>query len=419
MEKKHKLVIGITITAIVIVAATLLIVLLLYKPYKVKYVDYNNELLIEKKFRKLNYDTFTTKSEKPTRVGYTFSEWVYDYNKPLKVVTAKAKYERNIYKVSFETNDKNIDDPDAINVKFEERYKSLPTITKDNYVLVGWHDGEKIVDDRTIFRHPKDIVLTAVWKLQYYYFGRYPQSVVEDEELIDILKTLTITNDNGYYEYDGNEYAKLTSKLGIYDVVRFNNGELIEVDKEYYFLVETIKWYVLEDDDGSLIMTSYFTLDYLLFHHTYEPVIIDGETIYGNNYELSDIRQWLNNEFYNKAFTDLEKEQIQISFVDNSKNSNEHKMESEYYSNNTYDKVYLLGGVDQRKYYTNEQFYEEPWYASDYTKAQTIHMLERDEIGFWLRTPRASEDSSVYVGFFSASYVSTSLGVRPVIKINI
>lgn len=47
--------------------------------------------------------------------------------------------------------------------------------------------------------------------LTYVYFGTYPQTVVADSNLISSLNSLTSTNANGYYEYQGSEYVKVES----------------------------------------------------------------------------------------------------------------------------------------------------------------------------------------------------------------
>ena len=63
-------------------------------------------------------------------------------------------------------------------------------------------------------------------------------------------------------------------------------------------------------------MLSTQLLDAHNYYDNYQERIIDGKTIYSNNYEYSSIRNWLNNEFYQIAFS-LNNAYIQKSENDN------------------------------------------------------------------------------------------------------
>ena len=76
------------------------------------------------------------------------------------------------------------------------------------------------------------------------YYGTYPQTVVDDSSLISSLNSLT-SNANGYYEFEGEEYAKVVADP--YGTVygtgyKFINGSTIQSGQTYYFKVEPIKW---------------------------------------------------------------------------------------------------------------------------------------------------------------------------------
>ena len=76
-------------------------------------------------------------------------------------------------------------------------------------------------------------------------------------------------------------------------------NEIIEKNKEYYFKVEPIKWKVLESSNSKAFLFSELILDAHRFDDS------------SNHYRISSIRSWLNKEFYNKAFTDKQKELIE------------------------------------------------------------------------------------------------------------
>ncbi len=68
---------------------------------------------------------------------------------------------------------------------------------------------------------------------------------------------------------------------------------------------EDIEWLVLDNTDGKLLVISKEVLNYMRYSNT--------TTVW----EYSDLRTWLNGEFYDTAFTDDEKSNIALSVVDN------------------------------------------------------------------------------------------------------
>ena len=152
--------------------------------------------------------------------------------------------------------------------------------------------------------------------MTYVYYGTYPQTVVDDSSLISSLNSLTSTNANGYYEFEGEEYAKVVAHPYATGH-KFINGSTIS-GQTYYFKVEPIKWRVLEEADGTYTLLSEYIIDGQAFYTSFNNRTIGDQTIYANNYEHSTIREWLNNAFYNKAFSTPEKVSILTTLVDNS-----------------------------------------------------------------------------------------------------
>ena len=116
---------------------------------------------------------------------------------------------------------------------------SVNRTSGEDIAFKGWMVGGEIVDSFVI---KADTVVHAVYSCDDYFektvkFGKYPQSVVTDQTVIDALDKLDIAdkNANGYYEYQGNEYAK--------EICSFDSGKLpFERGKAYYFKVEPIIW---------------------------------------------------------------------------------------------------------------------------------------------------------------------------------
>jgi hypothetical protein len=113
------------------------------------------------------------------------------------------------------------------------------------------------------------------------------------------------------------------------------------ISNVYWFKYEPITWRVLDVQSGKAFLMANLVLDSQDYHYSTSTRTIGGSIVYSNNYKESHIRSWLNDNFYNTAFSTEEKARIQTTTVDNS-------VASTGYSSNTYacantsDKVYLL-----------------------------------------------------------------------------
>lgn len=170
-------------------------------------------------------------------------------------------------------------------------------------------------------------------------YGYYPQSYVSDESLINNLNLLCESTSYGWYLYEGNYYVKEEANVYKNESFTFNDGTSISNGLTYWFKCEPITWTILNNKNDTYYLLSSLLLDVQKYYNSYEERIIENETIYANNYEHSDIRSWLNDEFYNSAFY-LNNAYIQKTLVDNSSFTSDN--ENNIYSyGNTNDKVYL------------------------------------------------------------------------------
>ena len=92
-----------------------------------------------------------------------------------------------------------------------------------------------------------------------------------------------------------------------------------------------IKWIVMKNEGNQVLLLSKYVLDAKPYNEELEDV----------TWETSDIRQWLNNEFYTTAFNKTEKAKIQTSLIKN-----------EY--NDTEDKVFLLSEKEAETLFSND-----------------------------------------------------------------
>ena len=88
------------------------------------------------------------KPQDPTKTGYTFIDWDYDFDMPITSdTTITANYTINKYKIIYKLNDDS--NNDIINEYFtiEDLEYNLKIPTRENYTFVGWHLNENLLDD--------------------------------------------------------------------------------------------------------------------------------------------------------------------------------------------------------------------------------------------------------------------------------
>lgn len=247
----------------------------------------------------------------------------------------------------------------------------------------------------------------------YIYFGKYPQTIKSNN-----VSVSSFANENGYFNgSDGFEYAKVVANTysGGY---KFSTGVSIEKNKEYYFKVEPIRWKIISRNGNEMLLLCDMVIDNKRYDDTY------------NNYKDSEVRAWLNNEFYNSAFSDLQKAMIDTSIVDNSVASTGFT-ENTYACENTQDKIFLISYVNATNsiYGLNSNNYRKK-NSTDFARANKIYMdVDPRNYGYsswWLRSPVNNDNSYVYQVFSDGrvdevgDWVQNShVGIVPALQIKI
>lgn len=269
-------------------------------------------------------------------------------------------------------------------------------------------------------------------------YGLYPQTHVNDETIISRLNSLASPRSNGWYLYNDAYYTKSTAKNGNAGVVigRFYDGVSIISGETYWYKCEPIEWKILTASSGSYSLVSSFLLNTQKYLNGYNDRAIDGETVHASNYKHSDVRAWLNADFYNEAFN-LGNSLIQTVNIDNSHDTTYQTVKEDYCCENTDDKVYLLSYAEymNTNYFANDETrYCKP---TDYALAHLAFNYKNDENinhpwngngSYWTRSPAGSywepfhikydgTASEVAGGLFMPDRVDTC--VRPGITINI
>lgn len=171
-------------------------------------------------------------------------------------------------------------------------------------------------------------------------YGLYPQKNVNGSSLVSALNELKTPESNGWYLYEGDYYAKVSATPYQYGKnYKFDNGITISSGTTYWFKCEPIVWNVLNNTNGECYVVSSVLLDAHCYYKSKSTRTINGKTVDPNNYEYSDIRAWLNGEFYDSAFA-LENSHIQTTVVDNSASTTGNSSNKYAYSD-TEDKVFL------------------------------------------------------------------------------
>ena len=331
------------------------------KYHTVVWLNYDNSLLY-KDTKVVEGEMPVYKGETPTKpkneeYSYAFVGWSPDVVPAYINATYVARYSI-CYDLSVTSEDDNKGTASIISGRgiLGETIVVEATPTND-YAFYGWYQGlSKVSDDLTYsFEMPnsnyslvaKFITQTEALELglipviddanQALTYGLYPQKNVDDSALITSLNALTTPESNGWYLYNNEYYAKLIADPFDKSYV-FDNGTTIVKGTTYWFKCEPITWNILSNNNGEYYLLSSTLLDAHRF---------DDDS---NNYKDSEIRAWLNNEFYNSAFA-FNSGYIKTTNVDNSA-STTHSNSNPNVCENTQDKVFLPSYKD----YLNESY---------------------------------------------------------------
>ena len=259
----------------------------------------------------------------------------------------------------------------------------------------------------------------------YILFGEYPQTIKAPD--------VTVTDerdDRGYYlGSDGAYYAKVKAGPKEEDY-RFSDNTKIIKNTIYYFKVEPIRFRILKIEDGK----AFLFCDSVINCKTYTSFADSLQLDRSNDFENSSIRKWLNETFYENAFSDLQSSLIETTAVDNSAKTTGCSW-SKYPYKSTTDKVFLLSYKDvinkEYGFSGSEQNFDpaRQIVATDYSRARGVYMDTVKDYygcsGWWLRSPYDKTTATVhtvnYDGFCSyyAGAGVTQIGVVPALYLTL
>ena len=293
-------------------------------------------------------------------------------------------------------------------------------------------------------------------------FGSYPQSKVTDSATISALDSVA-KNWKSYKYYsgtgewdDGNMtssdymlYADFLYGGSKYRAVTFSEYRPFSTggtsstsnsyqddngyytNNVYYFKYEPLKWRVLDASTSLVICDSAIDSqpynNYILYAGSYWWGDSDKKH-YASNWEYSSLRAWLNNEFYNTAFSEMQQDRIKELTRENKST-----YDSNYDSNPTSDKITLLSYDEvlnknygfSPSYNTNDTARQRK--GTDYAKCQGLWVSTNSSYSgnsmWWLRSPSSSSSASDVDGdgwahsHYYYNVESTNRGVVPALNL--
>lgn len=199
----------------------------------------------------------------------------------------------------------------------------------------------------------------------------------------------------------------LMRKAAVGDKITFGTYEQDNVTSNG---AEDIEWLVLAKENNKILVISDKALDYQRYNKTYEKI----------TWEQCSLRKWLNDSFFNAAFSEEEQALIQNTTVSADKNP---KYSTDP-GNATTDKVFLLSINEAEKYFSGEQ-------ARKCTTTAYVIAIAQSEYDnkyvswWWLRSPGDKQENAARVDYagsidYSSLSVSGNVGcVRPALWISL
>lgn len=325
-----------------------------------------------------------------------------------------AKWHQKASRLSFEANGGNPVEGTIIIASGVN--PPIATTTHESATFLGWYtaSGERITRGDGSFINPwacdeQEVTLYARWLSEdtytridengnivangeYILFGKYPQTIKADSVNIPNPDT---PESNGYYLGSDNFYYAKVTATPSGSGYKFSNDTEIVDGTDYYFKVEPIKWRILNYSTLATDAYAFLLCESIIDHKSYnlDPLSIVYDSIYEhtfkNVYTESAIRVWLNNEFYNTVFDELQKELIQRIEVENDSIS-AGLDPNQFIGFNTNDKIFLpsYSEVTNEEYgfSANDQAVDGARKRSAVDFAKAIG-AGKDDINWWLRSP--------------------------------
>ena len=168
---------------------------------------------------------------------------------------------------------------------------------------------------------------------------------------------------------------------------------------------------MIEKEDNKILLLSKYGLDCGIYDEDYRKI----------TWENCTLREWLNDEFLNTAFSDHEQEYIVDSNLENYDNVDFGTDGGK----DTKDKVFLLSIYEATEYLLCNYYANMTCRATEYASSRGVYTCDMGTCAWWLRSPgynsqvAAIVDVEGEIGGVGVGYDEYGIAVRPAIWINL
>lgn len=299
------------------------------------------------------------------------------------------------------------------------------TYAVGDVVEFGSYPQSRVVDSTTVLALDE---ISKDWMSYDYYSGDGYGSMVQG----DWMKYADITYNNEKYRavtFSQYRVGTCNNASNLNSINQSDNGYV--TNRIYYFKYEPIEWIVLDPEVG-LVLCRYI-IDCQAYSNTvynagagecYNDI---NHTNYANDYATSSIRRWLNDDFYNTAFSASQKSKMVTTELDNRDYIDTYREKS---GENTCDKVFLLSWSEMQSIAygftadtkTNKNRRAE---GTDYAKCQGLFVSSTDGCSGQLLRSAGYGTDDVYTvkhdgklndGTYGGGVSDVCYGTRPALK---
>ena len=229
-------------------------------------------------------------------------------------------------------------------------------------------------------------------------------SVYKNKNVVDTISP-KIRNNNGLKSTFVLETNTLnTDKNQIQEIILFGQYPQDKIGSK-----GPIKWIVLKREEKKALLLSEFILEQKRFDKI------------SNNYKNSEIRQWLNGDFFASSFSENEKKQIFCVKVDNSVNSTGYEV-NKCACENSDEKIFLLSYKELIGFLPQKQ--DRQSICTEFAKTSGVLTYKNNNGDWWLRSPNNNDEWKVRtVSYDGGTYLTPTnnnfTGIRPALWINL
>ncbi len=140
----------------------------------------------------------------------------------------------------------------------------------------------------------------------------------------------------------------------------------------------------MDEQDNKVLLISKYALDCQMYNSEDTNI----------TWENSAIREWLNNDFYNGAFSEEEQNRISFEEIENSDVKLTDKWDS-IGGNNTEDKVFLLSYDEYMSYFNGSEICNPTVFAVE--QKEEYQPSENGDCEWWLRSSGMHQNTALIV----------------------